>query len=213
MRGSESIADGTATTIFLVRHAAHALIDRVLLGRKGTIGLSAAGCVQANGLGRHFARAKLAALQTSPQPRAFETARAIAESAAIRVETTSALDELDMGEWTGRSFDELARDPRWRLWNERRASTCPPAGESIAMMQDRMLAHIARMHTLHPNGSIVMVSHAEPIRSVVLHYLDLSVDDFMSVQIDSASVTTVLAWPGGGRIVHTNQSIEDSLAA
>ena len=81
-------------------------------------------------------------MQTSPQPRARQTADAIALGAGLSSEIACNLNELDMGEWTGRSFAELERDPRWRAWNERRASSRPPGGESMAAIRRRMLGHL-----------------------------------------------------------------------
>ena len=115
------IGSGRATTtVYLVRHAAHELVDRALVGRNAAVNLSAAGFAQARALGRYFAAKKVAAVQTSPQPRARQTADAIALGAGLSSEIACNLNELDMGEWTGRSFAELERDPRWRAWNERR---------------------------------------------------------------------------------------------
>jgi probable phosphoglycerate mutase len=40
-------------------------------------------------------------------------------------------------------------------------------------------------------GDIVIVSHAEPIRAALMHYLAIPLDRFHSVQIDPASISTV----------------------
>ena len=37
----------------------------------------------------------------------------------------------------------------------------------------------------------MIVTHAEPIRAALMHYLALPLDDFQSVAIDPASVSTV----------------------
>ena len=57
------------------------------------------------------------------------------------------------------------------------------------------------------------MSHAEPIRAVILHYLALSPDEFMSVRIDPACVTTILLRARAGTIVRSNECIEALLAA
>jgi broad specificity phosphatase PhoE len=208
------IGSGRATTtVYLVRHAAHELVDHVLVGRNAAVTLSAAGFAQARALGRYFAGKEVAAVQTSPQPRARQTADAIALSAGLSAEIACNLNELDVGEWTSRSFAELESDPRWRAWNERRASACPPGGESMAAIRRRMLGHLDDMRARYPNGSLVMVSHAEPIRAVILHYLTLSPDEFMSVRIDPACVTTILLRPGAGMIVRSNECMDALLAA
>ena len=74
-----------------------------------------------------------------------------------------------MGAWTGAEFADLAPDERWRRWNEKRGSTQPPGGESMVALQRRVVRHVEHFRAV--GGSIVIVSHAEPIRAALMHYL------------------------------------------
>src|SRR5215203_6843088 len=118
-------------TIFLVRHAAHDRVDRVLCGRMPGVGLGEAGRRQAEALARRFADAAVDAVWTSPLDRARETAEPIAGRLGLPVRTSDGLAEIDFGAWTGLPFDALRDDPRWRRWNEARGSERPPPGESM----------------------------------------------------------------------------------
>jgi len=105
------------------------------------------------------------------------------------VEIVPAFDEIDMGEWTGAEFSGLASDDRWPRWNQERGSARPPGGESMVCVQTRVVGHIERLRAL--GGSIVIVTHAEPIRAALMHYLALPLDAFHSVEIDPASISTI----------------------
>jgi broad specificity phosphatase PhoE len=180
----------------LVRHAAHDLLDRLLAGRMDGVPLSAAGRQQAAELASRLSRLKLTAVHSSPRLRARETAAPIAALAGLPVEVCPALDEVDFGEWTGRSFGDLASDPAWRRWNEERGASRPPGGESMAEAQQRLLAHIAAAHARSPDGRTVMVTHAEIVRAAVLHARSLPISAWNRISIAPASVTVIRSRPG-----------------
>jgi broad specificity phosphatase PhoE len=178
-------------TILLVRHASYSLIDRVLVGRAPHVGLSEPGWRQARALARDLARRPISRVQSSPQRRARETAEPIARALGLPVEMAPKMDELDMGHWTGVSFEKLSNSPHWETWNSKRSSTRPPDGESMRDLQERVLDHFATIERVHPDEEIVIVSHAEPIRAAVLHYRGLPLDAFAHVRIDPASITVL----------------------
>ena len=216
-RGSTPPASSTArtdgqaalstTTIYLVRHAAHGLLERVLTGRMPQVHLADLGHAQARRLARHFAGLSITAIQTSPRERAEETARPIARAANLPCDIVDALDEIDIGAWTGRAFADLAGDPDWQAWNSRRSIARAPGGESMAEVQARMLAHLQAIPARHPEGRVVMVSHADVIKAVLLHVLGASLDAFASFDIAPASISTLLLGDWGGRIVALNERV------
>jgi broad specificity phosphatase PhoE len=182
----------------LVRHAAHDLLDRVLAGRMDGIPLSTAGRQQAAELARRLSPLRLTGVQSSPRERAAETAAIIAEEAGLPLEISPALDEIDFGAWTGRSFAALAQDPSWRRWNEQRETSRPPGGESMVEAQERLLAHIAHVNASEPKCRVVMVTHAEIIRSAVLNARSLPLEAWPHIEVAPASVT-ILAVRSGAR--------------
>jgi probable phosphoglycerate mutase len=119
--------------------------------------------------------------------------------------TSHDVDEVDFGEWSGRTFLQLADDPNWRRWNKQRSSACTPAGESIADIQTRVLRHLRRLQEEFPGRLIVIVTHAEVIRAVVLHWLEASVDGYYRLVISPASWTRVSIGDWGVRIDGINQ--------
>jgi broad specificity phosphatase PhoE len=177
------------TNIHLVRHGHHALLGRVLCGRMRGVQLDEHGCRQMRATAEMIKLAGPQALQSSPQPRALHSAMIMAAAVDLPVEIVSAFDEIDMGRWTGREFARLAADPRWRQWNERRGSTCPPEGESMAALQKRVVQHIEQLRL--EERPIAIASHAEPIRAAVMHYLGIPLDLFHSIEVDPGSISTI----------------------
>lgn len=194
-------------TFFLVRHAVHDLIDKVLVGRSAHVRLSDEGRRQAERIAVRLSRERLTAVHASPRARAQETAQAIADAAGLRVETAADLDEIDIGAWTGRRFDELAGDPNWTAWNSARATARPPAGESMAEAQARVIGLLDRLRAAQPHGRIAAVSHADVIRAALLHYLGVSLDGYARVEISPAGVSTVAVGDWGAKILALNERV------
>jgi broad specificity phosphatase PhoE len=120
-----------SATIFLVRHAAHVELGRVLSGRRRDVALSREGLEQAAILADLLGTETIQAVYASPRERAWYTARDIAEPHGLKPETAGDLDEVDFGDWTGMEFTALEGDADWRAWNERRGSARPPGGETM----------------------------------------------------------------------------------
>ena len=194
------------TTFLLVRHAVHATVDMILVGRMAGVGLCEEGYAQATRLADRLANTPVAAIQSSPRRRAHETAEAIAARADLPVEIAPELDEIDVGEWTGRSFDELRPDPDWIRWNTDRAHARPPGGESMQELQRRVIGLFNRLDLKHPDDAIVMVTHAEVIRAALLHYLGLSLDAFAAIEVRPASVSTLQVSGRNGIVLAVNEA-------
>ncbi len=115
-----------------------------------------------------------------------------------------ALDEVDFGTWTGKSFDELARDAEWHRWNDDRAEACPPEGETMDHAVGRIIDHIER-NAQNEDGPIVLVSHCDMIRGAVSHYLGLPLGRMLAFDCDPASISTLSVGAWGGRVVSVNE--------
>src|SRR5205085_8476693 len=103
--------------------------------------------------------------------------------------------------------------PQWQVWNLQRDTARPPRGESMRELQRRVVDRLYHVAKTYGGEEVVIVSHAEPIRAAVLHYLQLSLDDFLSVQIAPASVTTFLMHGRSEEIVANSDSIKDFITA
>jgi broad specificity phosphatase PhoE len=190
-------------TIFLARHGTHAEVGQILSGRSD-IALSPAGEEQAKRLGRLARREGVARVQTSPRARTVQTARIVAGVLGVDPETENALDEIDFGDWSGRSFAALAADPTWQRWNEARHLAAAPRGETMTSATRRATSHL---DALAASGAdrVLCVSHCDVIRGAVAHYLGLSLDRLLHFDVDPGSLTTLVLDGQGGRLVRLNE--------
>jgi probable phosphoglycerate mutase len=176
----------------LVRHGPHPIVKDVLCGRMPGVHLDEGGCIAARETARRMARWTLDEIRTSPLERAQETAEIIAQAFGLKPVVDEALIEIDAGAWTGMRFDDLKDNPDWQAWNECRSKARPPGGESVAEARARMLGALQAAARNHPDGTVAFVSHAEPIRLVLLHAMRRTDDEWNSVEVPPASVSAVL---------------------
>jgi len=201
------MAAGGMTTLHLVRHAAHGLLGHVLTGRMPGVLLGEEGRRQAGLLAARFSRETISAVWASPLERARETAQPVAAASGLGVEIIPDLNEIEIGSWTGRSFEDLAKDPVWTRWNSARSVTRAPGGETMLEVQARAVAVTERARRAYPNGSLVLVSHGDVLKSVVAYYLGLSLDAILRFEIGPASISTVQVGDWGFRLDCLNQSV------
>jgi broad specificity phosphatase PhoE len=192
------------TRLYLVRHGTHALVGRALAGRMPGVHLSPEGQAEAVRLAGHFADRDVTTILSSPLDRCRETVQLIAERLALPVELSEALNEIDCGEWTGKSFDALADDPRWHAWNGERHRASVPNGEIMVDVQRRVMGLVETLGAIDREPAI-LVSHSDVIKAVIQNVLGSPLERHDRLEIDPASITTVDLWPGGGKIVRMNE--------
>jgi broad specificity phosphatase PhoE len=194
------------STIHLVRHGHHALLGKQLCGRMPGVQLDELGCRQMSRCAVLIGGAA-AALQSSPQRRAQQSASILGWHFGTAVEIVPAVDELDYGDWTAMEFADLEDDARWKRWNSRRGSSRPPGGESMRALQQRVVQHLEELRLLDAGGTVVIVSHAEPIRAALLYYSRIRLDDFLSIDVAPASISTLAVDQAGIRVTSINQQV------
>ena len=194
-----------AATILLVRHAVHTQYNQCLSGRSAGVPLSEAGREQARGLAAYLSQDGITRLECSPLDRTRETAMMIAAAAGVPLATSEPLIEVDMGDWTGRTFDSFGDDPAWRAWNERRATARIPGGETMAEAQARIVGHIERTAREQDGRTVVLVSHSDMIRAAIAWGLGLSLDNLLRFDIDPASVSRLVVGGWGARVLSVNE--------
>jgi broad specificity phosphatase PhoE len=194
------------TTFLLIRHVAHAVQGHRMVGRMLGIGLGEEGRDQLTRLRARLQDTEAQAIYASPLERAAETAAALGEALGLPVDTVEELIELDYGDWTGRTVEELESEPRWPAWNSFRSGTRVPGGETMIEVQVRVLQLIERLQERYPAGRVLLVTHGDVIRGLLLHYLGSPTDFIHRLVVDPGSVSTVAVGEHGPRILGINDS-------
>jgi broad specificity phosphatase PhoE len=195
------------TTLFLVRHATHDRVSRILCGRIPGVRLGPEGRLQAEALAQRFARERIAVIVTSPLERARETAEVIAARLGMPVQVSEELDEIDFGDWSGNSFEALANDPAWHRWNASRSTARPPGGEPMSAAQTRIVGRIERVQEDYPDAGVILVSHCDVIKAALARYLGLSLDAYAHFEVSPASISVLALWPGGAKVIGMNEVV------
>jgi probable phosphomutase (TIGR03848 family) len=195
------------TRLLLIRHGHNDYLDaKRLAGRTPGVHLNEKGRCQAQALAIRLASLQIAAVYSSPLERAIETAEPVAASHGLPVRIVEDLNETDCGTWTGQTIEELAKTDIWPKIQIYPSGTAHPGGESITMVQGRMVRSLDAICAAHPGHIIVAVSHADPVKAALAHYTGLHLDLFQRLVIDPASVSELAFTPHGPRLIRCNDA-------
>jgi 2,3-bisphosphoglycerate-dependent phosphoglycerate mutase len=129
--------------------------------------LNDAGREQARELARLLAETPLDAVYSSDLRRARDTAAVVASDHGLEVVATPALREIDVGEWSGLTTDEIER--RFPAGFARHADGGDgwEQGETHAAMSGRIAAAVSEIAASHPGGHVLCVCHGGVIRALL----------------------------------------------
>ena len=134
----------------------------------------------------------------SPMVRTQETAAAISRRLGRAVVTDPRLAEGDFGEWEGLTADEI--EVRWpgqlREWHES-GTFAVPGGESIAQTGERLATAMDDLIAGGPGRTVVVVSHAVALRSVIGTAFGAPASQWHRIRIAPASVSMIRYWADG----------------
>ena len=200
-----------ATTIFLVRHGLTRRPARSCPAELAACTSPMPGGSRPSGPPTGSPKCRTVdAVYTSPLERARETAAPIGRATGRKPQVERGLLECDFGEWTGASLRRLMRKREWSTVQRAPSSFRFPGGESFTEMQMRIVTALERLRAAHPGGTIVCVSHADPIKAAVAHALGTHLDLFQRIVISPCSISTI-AWSNGGPVVLGVNSTDRSL--
>jgi probable phosphoglycerate mutase len=176
------------------------LLTTILLARHGETDWNRAGRFQGhadqplNDRGRTQAREladalsaePIAAVYASDLRRASETASIVADRLDVPLELRHELREVDVGEFTGLTSDDIAA--RWPEAQQRYEDRGYGwlEGESLDEMTSRVRAVLLEIARAHPDETVLVVGHGGTVRAVLAHVDGLHVTAHRRV-VDPAS--------------------------
>ena len=156
-------------TFYLVRHGeSEANAARRFAGQSDSP-LTARGRRQAKTVAKELAKVKFDKVVSSDLSCTRDTAEIIARAQGVPVEIVPELREIDVGDRTGQTFDEVAGLPEWKddgfvAW---------PGGETLDQVLARTLAAIDRLAGENPGRTILVVGHGGVNRILLSHFLGI----------------------------------------
>ncbi|MFZ2343266.1 MAG: histidine phosphatase family protein [Candidatus Microthrix parvicella] len=202
------------TLVLLVRHGLTELTGSVLYGRTPGNHLSEQGVTQAEAVAKRIAPLgdRVRAVVASNIERTQETAAPIAAALNLTVDTDDALLEADFGEWTNQPLDQLRTRPEWRSVQNHPSTFRFPGGESFMEMQQRMVGAVHHWADRCVGGTVVLVSHADLIKTYVAFAAGTHLDQFQRLVISPTSVTPILLGAGAPIVLAVNSTGGDLAA-
>lgn len=142
------------TTIHVVRHGDVHNPEKILYGRLPGFRLSDLGEQQAAAAGVHLQDRPLQAVIASPQLRAQQTGRHIAQHHNLPVLVSPLIDEINTPH-QGRPIAELDAEG-WVLYTD-----LPEGYETPDVVLGRILDQIAAVRQDYPDGEVALISHGD----------------------------------------------------
>jgi broad specificity phosphatase PhoE len=183
-------------TLLLARHGQTAWNASRRFQGSTDVGLSERGRAQAAALGRRLSGRRLAAVYVSPLRRARETTRIVLETwgSALPVVSVDELRELSLGQWEGRTVDEIKGqegDP-YLAWLRAPHDCLPPGGEPLDRVAARVRQALDRIAAAHAEeDEVLVVAHGGVISVYACDLLGSSFNSLWRLRVDNCSLTVV----------------------
>lgn len=179
--------------IFLRHGQAENNVKRILAGRTDGVHLTKTGIEQAERIAKYLNPLDISAIYSSPIERAKHTAEIVAENNSFDYQLDDRLTEIDMGKFTLMNYDDMfakygnvflkfyQNDP---VIAEHRVETFPDVRKRVLDIVDYVIKK-------HGNQNVVLVTHMDPIKSILSVVMDLKPKTLFELVIANASLTII----------------------
>jgi broad specificity phosphatase PhoE len=182
--------------LILVRHGLTDWNEQGRLMGRSDVELNASGLAQAQAVADALCAMTVRSIVASPQRRAQQTAECIARPHQRAVQTEAALAEVWLGRWQGLTWNDVGGDPdAVRYLADPMHVT--DAVESSAAVHARVVGFVETLRS-SADVSLVLVSHGDPLRILLAHYLSMPLASFRRLETAPGSVSLLRFGPNGG---------------
>ena len=185
--------------IIFLRHAqAENNTKRILAGRTEGVPLTKTGIGQAERIAEYLKPLDISTIYSSPIERASHTAEIVAKNNSLDCKLDDRLTEIDMGKFTRMNYDDMfakygniflkfyENDP---VISEHEVETFP-------QVQSRILGMVDHLVEKHKNENVILVTHMDPIKSMLSSVMDLKPKTLFELIIANASLTVIKEYDG-----------------
>jgi probable phosphomutase (TIGR03848 family) len=195
--------------ILLIRHGVNDFVGKRLAGRLPGVHLNEKGQQQAQSIAEALKDAPLKAIYSSPLDRTMETAAPLAAALDLKVNPNPGLLEVDFGDWQGKTMGQIRRSRKWKTVQENPAEMRFPNGESFPEAQERIATALKGIAAAHDeNEMVACFSHSDSIKLAVAYFLDMPMNAFQRIGVDTASITGIfISKEGKPFLINVNQRL------
>jgi len=180
--------------IIFLRHAqAENNAKRILAGRTEGVHLTKTGIEQAEQIAKYLKPFDISAIYSSPIERASHTAEIVAKNRSLEVVLDERLTEIDMGKFTRMNYDDMfAKYGNIFLkFYENNPVISEHEVETFPDVQKRVLDMVDHVLKKHNNENVILVTHMDPIKSMLATVMDLKPKTLFELIIANASLTII----------------------
>lgn len=177
--------------IYLIRHAKPDLPHNGKLYYGSTdYPLSEEGISKAKELSAALMSVEPNAVYSSDLKRAVDTAKIALSGRSYEIKQLKGLREIHLGEWEGRSFDEVRST--WNEIYEKRGvsfdSVGPPGGESFKDLQKRTVPAFEQILRENPSGTIMVFAHGGVIWTLMCNFFGFHLNHIFFYPMDFCGI-------------------------
>jgi len=180
--------------IIFLRHAqAENNTKRVLAGRTEGVPLTKAGIEQAEQIAKYLKPIDISAIYSSPIERASHTAEIVAKNNSLDYELDDRLTEIDMGKFTLVNYDNLLAKYGniFLKFYENDPVIAENQVETFPQVRSRILDMVNHLVEKHKNENVILVTHMDPIKSMLSTVMDLNPKALFELIIVNSSLTII----------------------
>jgi len=180
--------------IIFLRHAqAENNAKRILAGRTEGIHLTKTGIEQAERIAKYLKPLDISAIYSSPIERASHTAEIVAKNNSLDHNLDDRLTEIEMGKFTRMNYDDMfAKYGNIFLkFYENDPVIAEHEVETFPQVQSRILDMVNHMVEKHKNENVILVTHMDPIKSMLSTVMGLKPKTLFELIIANASLTII----------------------
>jgi len=180
--------------IIFLRHAqAENNAKRILAGRTEGVHLTKTGLEQAERIAKYLQPLDISAIYSSPIERASHTAEIVAKNNSLDHNLDDRLTEIEMGKFTRMNYDDMfAKYGNIFLkFYENDPVIAEHEVETFPHVQRRVLDIVNHVVKKHKNENVILVTHMDPIKSMLSTVMDLKPKALFELIIANASLTII----------------------
>lgn len=130
--------------------------------------------------------------------RAVKTAEPTALRLGLTVIPDAGLRETDVGQWTGRVYEEVCETDKAHMERHRADPDFPcPGGESVRQVFDRVTATVRRLLADHEGKTILLTTHAMPARCIECYAAGQGVERIRDYKVAPNAAIHIYIYEGG----------------
>ena len=177
--------------LFLRHGQAKNNVDRILAGRTKGFPLTEVGIQQAEKIGDFLKPFNISKIYCSPIERAEHTAKIVANTVGLRCNIDERLTEIDMGTFTGMHYDEMFEKHGnvFLKFYQGHPIVEENGIETFASVKKRVLDMVDHCSKKHNEETILLVTHMDPIKSIISTILQPKPESLYEMIIRNASLT------------------------